>query len=171
MSNQFTRYSPQSRLCVRKLLANYEIHQHPRGLVSDPASPRHSRVERSDSQDHHVGIRAQSVTHAADVLGIVLPVRVRGYHSGATRESHQRVIQASLQRSALAEVYGVMQQVHSGQFCDRIEDRRSVRPAPIIHDDYGSVADSDQRFHCIQQGLGGLISRNNNGDIRDFTAH
>ena len=148
--------------CVRKLLANYEIHQRPRSLVSDPASPRHSRVERSDSRTNTSGLVYNLFPHAADVFGIVLPVRVRRsplrYNSGNSpaRDSGQSSAQRPC-RGLWRDAKGALRAIR-----DRIEDRR-MSASPIIHDNYLSVGELGPAIPRLQQGLAGLIGRNTTG--------
>ncbi len=136
------RDAAQSGLCVLQVAADHHLHQLARQNVTDAAAQGNAAIEAAGSHDERRGILQQAGGDAFDILGMMLPVGVRGNDSDQAGEVAERVIDTGFERGAFAEVDGVAQYVHAGQLrrlfengsgmpgrCRRLPGRWRAHPA------------------------------------------
>jgi hypothetical protein len=98
----------QSALRIAQVAADQKTENDAGDPIADPAASRNLALEAARSQHQAVGFAVESVSHAQNVLGMMLAVGIRGHHAAAWIFG-KNMRDPGPQRGALSQVPRVIQ--------------------------------------------------------------
>src|ERR1035441_233110 len=108
---------------------------------------------------------AEAGGDANDILGVMLSIGVGGDDADQAGEEAEGVVDAGLERRALAEIDGVAEGLGAGGLPGLVENLANLGAAAIVHEENGHVAGGEVTDEIDESG-GGPV-RGDEDDVLD----
>jgi hypothetical protein len=125
--------------------------------IAEAAAQGHGGVEGAAAEHEGAGMLVEAGGDANDILGTMLSIGVGGDDAGQAGEDAEGVVDAGVERRALAEIDGVAQDPDAGESRRLVENFAELGPAAVVDQEDGGHAAGGEAADEIDQSGGGPV--------------